>query len=175
MAGERPSRVNLSGDREGAYVIVEERPDGSLVIIPDRDARRQATRSAGQDDGGLFGALVRRATPARSTREALEDWGVALLDGESVSEFGMADVNGRQGFVALTSHRLLFLARGARGLELVDEHSLSALTRVEPGRRGRKRWLTVTWDGAETVTIGGPDRDALQRLETQLQSLVPPA
>jgi hypothetical protein len=34
-AMERPAHITLSGDREGEYVITEERPGGALVIVPD--------------------------------------------------------------------------------------------------------------------------------------------
>ena len=27
--------VTLSGDRDGDYIVVEERPDGALVLVPD--------------------------------------------------------------------------------------------------------------------------------------------
>ena len=35
MATERTAHVTLSGDRSGEYVVVEERADGSLVVVPD--------------------------------------------------------------------------------------------------------------------------------------------
>ena len=38
MATERTEHVTLSGDRSGDYVVVEERPDGSLVVAPDTSA-----------------------------------------------------------------------------------------------------------------------------------------
>ncbi len=38
MATERAEHVTLSGDRSGEYVVVEERPDGSLVVAPDTSA-----------------------------------------------------------------------------------------------------------------------------------------
>lgn len=30
--------MTLSGDRSGDYVVIEERPDGSLVVAPDTSA-----------------------------------------------------------------------------------------------------------------------------------------
>jgi hypothetical protein len=38
VATERTEHVTLSGDRSGDYVVVEERPDGSLVVAPDTSA-----------------------------------------------------------------------------------------------------------------------------------------
>lgn len=35
--GER-AHVKLSGDRTGEYVVTEERPDGSLTLVPDTSA-----------------------------------------------------------------------------------------------------------------------------------------
>jgi len=151
---------------------VGERADGSLLIIPDDTARADIPRRSAPGDPGLLGALLRR-TPPRSMQESLEAWGVVLLDGETVSEFGIADVNDCQGFLALTSRRLLFLARARGALQLADERPLSSISHVEPGRRGRRRWLTVTWEASAPMTIAGPDRDALERLEAQLRSVTP--
>jgi len=45
---ERVAHITLTGDRSGEYVLVEERPDGSLVMAPDTSAeairRRLGTR-----------------------------------------------------------------------------------------------------------------------------------
>jgi hypothetical protein len=38
VATEHTEHVTLSGDRSGDYVVVEERPDGSLVVAPDTSA-----------------------------------------------------------------------------------------------------------------------------------------
>jgi hypothetical protein len=35
MKQQRAARITLSGDRSGEYVVIEERPDGSLVVAPD--------------------------------------------------------------------------------------------------------------------------------------------
>jgi len=35
MKQQRAARITLTGDRSGDYVVVEERPDGSLVVAPD--------------------------------------------------------------------------------------------------------------------------------------------
>lgn len=31
----RPDHVRLSGDRAGDYLVAEERPDGTLMLVPD--------------------------------------------------------------------------------------------------------------------------------------------
>ena len=32
-------RVTLTGSREGAYIVTEEHPDGTLVVVPDKSAK----------------------------------------------------------------------------------------------------------------------------------------
>jgi hypothetical protein len=50
MAVQRAVHVTLSGDRNGDYLVVEERPDGSLVVAPETPAdamlRRQGLTPA---------------------------------------------------------------------------------------------------------------------------------
>jgi hypothetical protein len=170
MSGDRLARVFLSGDREGAYLVAEERGDGSLVLVPDtsRNARRQRERAVGSDAGALGQLLRRRSEPVRTTNEALDSWGVELEDSEFVVEFTMADVDERPGFIALTNRRLIFLARGRKALELRDEHPLSGLTSVERVGRGRKPRLVVGWEGSARMSIESPDRAQLERLEAAL-------
>jgi hypothetical protein len=47
---EPPAHVTLSGDRDGEYVITDERPDGSLTLVPDTSVeamrRRMGTEPA---------------------------------------------------------------------------------------------------------------------------------
>jgi hypothetical protein len=173
MASEqRRQRVHLSGDREGAYVVAEERPDGSLVLIPDSSpqARRpQASRPAEQL-GSLAQLLTRRSEPVRTTHEALDAWGVQLRDSEFVVEFAMADANERHGFVALTNERLIILARGRTGLQPRQELALSSLQSVDSVGRGRKRKLLLEFAGVAPIVIDCPDRAQLDRLEAGLRT-----
>lgn len=170
MPSDRRPRVTLSGDLEGAYLVTEERGDGSLVLVPDesRTAGRPRERAPASDAGPLGQLLRRRSEPIRTTNEALDDWGVELEDSEFVVEFTMADVDERPGFIALTNRRLIFLARGRKALELQDEHPLSRLTSVERVGRGRKLRLKVGWEGSEPMLIESPDRAQLDRLEAGL-------
>lgn len=50
--------VTLAGDRDGEYVIREERPDGTLVLTPepvaDASLRRLGTRPAKKDEFDAF-------------------------------------------------------------------------------------------------------------------------
>ena len=32
-------RVTLTGSREGTYIVTEEHPDGTLVVVPDKSAK----------------------------------------------------------------------------------------------------------------------------------------
>ena len=69
MGSERPRRVHLTGDLAGDYVVVEERADGSVVVVPDTSGRpaprrrranqtseplavRRSARAAGADPAG---------------------------------------------------------------------------------------------------------------------------
>jgi hypothetical protein len=56
VATERTEHVTLSGDRSGDYVVVEVRPDGSLVVAPDTSAE----------------AILRRHDMAPATLEEFE-------------------------------------------------------------------------------------------------------
>jgi hypothetical protein len=54
---EMHAHVRLSGDRAGEYVVTEERPDGSLTLVPDtswraireRSGAREATKEEWED------------------------------------------------------------------------------------------------------------------------------
>jgi len=38
----QPIRVTLSGSHEGQYIVVDEHPDGTLVVVPDNPEARAA-------------------------------------------------------------------------------------------------------------------------------------
>ena len=166
MAADVPARVHLTGDREGAYVVSEERADGSLVLTPDGSSRG---RVAVDSPGPLAQLLGRRRQDRFPTsREALEAWGVELLEEESVAEFAMADVDKQHGFVAVTSQRFIFLVRSAGSLAPRRERSLGQLLRVGAlGRRG-KGGIVIEWHDASPTVIESPDRAALERLRASL-------
>ncbi len=91
-----------------------------------------------------------------------------LLEDESVDEFAVADVDGQQGFVAVTNHRFIFLARTRTSLAPRQEYSLNQLASVEPlGRRG-KAGLIVGWKQAAPIMIEGHDRAQLKQLKASL-------
>lgn len=46
---ELHAHVRLSGDRAGDYVITEERPDGSLTLMPDTSWKAIKERSSARD------------------------------------------------------------------------------------------------------------------------------
>lgn len=170
MELRRPRRVTLSGELSGNYVVVEERPDGSVVVAPDPTRRSEAAgrRSDPEGVGSLFSGLFSRP-PAKEPNvpEILEGWGIELGEGEDISEFLIADIDGKTGFLAITTQRFIFASRGGRGLDVVHEHLLSAARDVEVFGRRRKPKLRVTWHGSESV-IGLLDPDALSRLERHL-------
>jgi hypothetical protein len=170
MDSERRRHVTLSGDLAGNYVVVEERPDGSLVVAPDPSRRSVAAarRPAHEGIGSLFSGLLSRppSTPP-NVPEILEGWGVALGEDEDINEFLIADIDGTTGFLAVTTQRFIFAAGSGKGLGVVQEHLLSAARNVEVVGRRRRAKLRVTWHGAES-TIGLLDRDALSRLHETL-------
>ena len=172
MSSDRRRRVTLTGDFAGEYVVVEERADGSLLVTPDpsgRSARPAARRApAGSEGPSLFAGLLSR--PARTPADVptiLEDWGVALGEDEPVNDFILAEVDGRTGFLAITSQRFIFATNTGRKVTVVEEHLLSSARDVE--LIGRRRWqkLRVSWHGVASV-ISVPDRDALARLHRRL-------
>ena len=167
---QRPPLVTLTGEMSGDYVVVEQRPDGSLVIAPDSSrpspgaVRRPASRG-----GGLLSGLF--APPPRakmSAAEVLQEWGIELGEDELVSEFFVADVDDRIGFLAVTSQRFIFVADSGKRKRVVEEHVLSAARNVELVRRGLKYKLRVTWHGVDSF-IDTPDRKALTRLQHYLE------
>jgi hypothetical protein len=163
--------VTLTGDLSGDYVVVEERPDGWLVVAPDTSKRSEgaARRPVPRVGGTLLSALLTRSKqpPKTSVPELLDEWGVQLGDDELISEFLVADIDGSTGFVAITSQRFIFCADTGRGFGVVQEHLLSAARNVELLRHGRRQELRVTWHGAES-RIGGLDVDSLSRLRDRL-------
>jgi hypothetical protein len=64
---ESHAHVKLSGDRAGEYVVTEERPDGSLTLVPDtswkaiqeRAGTRDATDGEWQDFLSEHGSHMR--------------------------------------------------------------------------------------------------------------------
>lgn len=116
----------------------------------------------------MFGGLVPRSATERATvPEMLEDWGVTLADNEAVDDFLLAEIDGKTGFVALTTHRFIFSAHTGRDVTAVQDHLLSAARNVELVGRRRKQRLRVTWHGSDSL-IWVPDRDALARLHRKL-------
>jgi hypothetical protein len=167
MAAGRPARVHLTGDRVGAYIVSEERADGSLVLTPDSSRRR---RVAVDSPGTLAQLLFRRRQEERfpTSREALDAWGVALLEDESIAEFAMADVDKEHGYVAVTSERVIFLVRSAGSLAPRWEHSLGQFLSVGESARRGKGAVVIEWHDAAPTVIESRDRAALERLRASL-------
>ena len=119
----RRARVTLRGDVAGDYVIVEERPDGSLVLAPDTANRSAGTaRSPTSSVGSLLSGLLASPKSKRmTTEEILEDWGVRLRHDEMPGEMFVADVDERPGFITITSQRFIFVADTGSGLSVVQE------------------------------------------------------
>ena len=170
MDSPRPLRVNLTGDVSGAYVVVEQRPDGSLVVAPDMSGRSETVprRSTSPVTTMLSALLTPPAKSPMTGAQVLEGWGVPLDEGETIEEFFVAEVDDRAGFLAITSRRFIFVADTGRGPTLIHEHLLSAGRNVEVVRRGLRHKLRVTWHGTESF-VGGLDRKTFSRLQHHLQ------
>jgi hypothetical protein len=169
MDSQRPLRVTLTGDVSGAYVVVEQRPDGSLVVAPDGSTpTRPAERRTTSPIATLLSGLITPAERPMTGPEILEGWGVELDEDERIEEFFVAEVDGEAGFLAITNQRFIFVSDRGSGHTVVHDHLLSAARNVEPVRRGLVRKLRVTWHGTESL-VGGIDRKAMARLEHHLQ------
>ena len=169
--------MTLRGDVAGDYVIVEERPDGSLVLAPDRASRTGATanhpsgtsRPPTSSVGSLLSGLLASPKSKRmTTEEILDEWGVRLRHDELPGEMFVADVDEKPGFVTITSQRFIFVADTGNGLSVVQENLLSAARNVQLIRRGMKQRLRVTWHGTDSVIVT-PDRKSLARLQQYLE------
>lgn len=116
----------------------------------------------------MFGGFVPRSAPEPATvPEMLEEWGVELADDEGIEDFLLAEIDGKTGFVALTTHRFIFSAHTGRDVNVVQEHLLSAARNVALVGRRRKQRLRVTWHGTDSL-IWVPDQDAFARLHRKL-------
>jgi hypothetical protein len=168
--------VTLDGDLSGDYVVVEQRPDGSVVLAPDT-ANRPGSQPRWQapNVGTLLSGLLASPKSKRQTaEEILEEWGVQLRADELPGELFVADVDDTPGFVAITSQRFIFVADTGKGLSVVQEHLLAAARNVELIRRGIRHKLRVTWHGTESLVVT-PDRKALTRLQHHLEGMGTPA
>jgi hypothetical protein len=169
MDSRRPLRVTLTGDVSGAYVVVEQRSDGSLVVVPDvSNGSATAPRRSASPIATLLSGLLTPPQKPMSGVEVLKGWGVELDEEEGIEEFLVADVDDEGGFLAITSQRFIFVADRGRGSKVVHEYLLSAARDVEIVRRGVRQRLRVTWHGAE-IFVSGLDRKAMARLEHRLQ------
>jgi hypothetical protein len=163
-------KVTLSGYLAGEYDVVDERDDGTLVLAPRAAAvapRLEERRPpAGSALGGLLGRLISRPSDSdpRTVPELLSEWGVPLADGEQLVEFAAVELDGRRGFAALTTARLLFSPESASA----GQWPLATLQAVTPQRIHRRAVLRVDLDGRSLV-IGAADGETLARLERGLQ------
>ena len=170
MSQSRP-RVTLSGDLTGAYVVLEERPDGSLVLARDGSqppAPPGGARPGSDEERSPLARLLMRAPEASaSAPELLSRWGVELRDGETVLEFLTVTLDGGPVFLALTTERLVAVPAVARGARVVREYTLASVARVALERHGMTAQLRVVFDTGELV-IGGVSRADLRRLRERM-------
>jgi hypothetical protein len=160
-SSDRP-RVMLSGDRDGDYVVVEERDDGSLVLEP--DSAPSLSRHASRPFGGL---RLRRPESTATLPQTLHQLGVRLERAEAVREFRLAELDGVPGFGLVTNRRFQFLATTDPKPRSTLERRLTDLREAELTDRVRGARLELHWsDQARQVLTGG--RDELGRLQAAL-------
>jgi hypothetical protein len=166
MSDDRTVRVRLLGDRSGDYVVVEERPDGTLVLAPDTSRSRRRTRRGGSTASSVSRLLTRHGWGPATIHEALDEWGFELRGDEFVTDFLEASVADRIGFAAVTNQRVAFFARSGAERRAIEEHRLSDVREVRLVRRPFKAVLRVCWEDNETEIAGA--LDALTRLREHL-------
>ena len=166
MNDDRTVRVRLHGDRSGDYVVVDERPDGTLVLAPDTSRIRERAGRDGSTASSLSRLLARRGSGPATIHEALDEWGFELRDDEFVTDFLEARVAATIGFAAVTNQRVAFFARRGAERRAIEEHPLSAVREVTLVRRLFKAVLRVCWEDSEIELAGA--LDALTRLHERL-------
>lgn len=65
-------RVTLSGSREGRYIVTEEHPDGSLVVVPDESEKTRPPHDAEIDR--YSGCLETGGDLGERLRGSREEW-----------------------------------------------------------------------------------------------------
>jgi hypothetical protein len=169
VSSEDPIRVSLTGDRTGAYVVSEERPDGSLVLEPDGVQPTQARHDEGvARPAGALGELLLglfKDRPTATVPELLHRWGVTLNPGEDIRQFLTLQVNEVNGFAAVTTSRLIFMPQGGNARGPAEEYRLAAVRNVEVVGRRRTRLRVETSRGSMTIEAG---RDEIQQLAGEL-------
>lgn len=128
-----------------------------------------AQPEAEQQGLGLFG--FRRRTRPSTVPAVLAGWGLELEDEEQVGAFVMAEVDGANGFLVLTSSRFLFFEGNGKQCTLVQERALAELEDVELVRSGLRRRLRIAWDSATTV-VGSLERELMRDLHDRLRTHV---
>ena len=63
------AHVKLSGDRAGEYVVTDERPDGSLTLVPDTSWKAIRERSGAHDATKEEWESLLEALPAPSAAQ----------------------------------------------------------------------------------------------------------
>lgn len=149
--GSGPPRVSLSGDRDGDYVVVEERDDGSLVLEP-------RPSPAGRPSRTLGGRSLRRRESTATLPQTLRELGVHLERGETVRGFRVAALDGVAGFGLVTDRRFRLIATTNQEPHCPVDRPLTDLRDAVLTNRRRRARLELTWtDGTRQFLTGGRD------------------
>lgn len=117
---------------------------------------------------GSFAALLRRSTAPRPTMaQTLRQLGVELAPGERPAGLWLGQVEGDDGYVALTDRRLLFIVglRSSKNGPAPRQHHLNSLAGAEIApRRWKPASLVLHWFDAPALSVdrlAGKDLQAL--------------
>jgi len=109
-------------------------------------------RSVGFSGNSLVD-LLRRPKGAASLRELLEGWGTELAPEEGVGYFGYCRLDGRVGYLLVTTQRVAFFA--GRGQERVIDWPRAGISATSQPRRLHGTQLRLQRPGGAAVTLGG--------------------
>jgi hypothetical protein len=130
------------------------------VLVEARKCRYCGYRfDRGRNDRvSMLGDLIpglRRAPQDASLSEVLADWGVGLRMQEKMTFFHLADVDHRQGYLLVTSQRLMFFGQTSRSNhEKVLEFPLHAISDVHVQTGRLRRRLTLRGPESSHVVQG---------------------
>jgi Uncharacterised protein family UPF0547 len=157
-------------------------PDcAELVLEAARKCRYCGYRFDGQpasreSQEGLFAHLFRRAPRQLTMAETLEQLGVELDPDERPVGLWLGQVQGVDGYVALTDARLFFVM-GLRHQKAATtapwQHRLDELAGAEITTHRWKATLVLHWVDSPELSIDGLARNDLHRLHSALLDRVP--
>ncbi len=124
-----------------------------------RKCRFCGYRLDGRRQAGVLDFIVRRPDPDLSVDELVREWGMDLAAGETVAFFGFCGLEGRDGYLLVSSVRVAFFA--GRRSERVLEWPVAALRDVALDGGWRRRGLRMSGPGGSVTLRRFDSRRAL--------------